>query len=426
MIKNLTKYSVAKEVTINVINDDRFKSGKISINMYVPLNYDTVSSYSILPFILSKSCNKYKSFESLNKKLNDLYGASVYSDVSKVGDILELSISASFLDSRYTLYNENTFLELTNLLCDLLFDPNVNNEEFSKDILEQEKRQLIELIESEKNDKKILAKNKCIEAMCKNEKFSINKYGTKEQVAQLTGTDIYKSWKKLLETSKIEIMIIGKTDGESAIQAFKNSFSKINRKDIVQCSSEIIESAKVPQEFIDKMDIMQSKLVLGFRTGSKNNNAEIMATRVMTALYGITPQSKLFMNVREKLSLCYYCSALYDRYKGIMLVQSGVQKENIEKAKVEILNQLDEIKKGNFTDDSLKAIKLSLANNYKTIGDYISNLENFYINQNLDNEFLSPEDFINLLENVTREDVIKAANAVTLDTVYILTDRKKV
>ena len=426
MIKNLTKHNVAKGVTINVINDDRFKSGKISVNMYLPLDRDTVSSNSILPFILSKSCNKYKNFESLNKKLNDLYGASVYSGVSKVGDILELSISSSFLDNRYTLYNENNFLELTNLLCDLIFDPNVINEEFSKDILEQEKRQLIELIESEINDKKILAKNKCIDAMCKNEKFSINKYGTKDQVAKLTGSDVYKSWKRLLETSKVEIMIIGKTDGKAEIQAFQNSFSKIDRKNIVQCSSEIIGSANKVKELKDEMDVVQSKLVIGFRAGLKNSNAEVMATRVMTALYGITPQSKLFTNVREKLSLCYYCSALYDRYKGIMLVQSGVQKENIEKAKVEILNQLEEIKKGNFTDDNLKAIKLSLANNYKTIGDYISNLENFYINQNLDNEFLSPEDFIQLLENVTRDDVIHAANAVTLDTVYILTDRKKV
>lgn len=420
MERNFSHCEISNGVNFNVIKDERFKTGRISVTMFLPLDGKTASSYALLPFVLTNSCRKYPDFTSLNQKLADLYGASLFSDVSKIGDMQALTVSVSFLDDKFALDEENLSSQLTQLLCDILFDPLLENGAFKQENVEQERRQLIELIDSEYNDKKILAKTRCEQLMCKDEKFGISRLGDKETVSKLTPEDIFDAWKIVLKTARIEIMALGDLDENSALEVFKNAFSKIKRENIVNCEAKIIKTAQKVKVQYDNLDIAQSKLVMGFRTHAALQDDEVMPVRVAVALFGATPQSKLFLNVREKLSLCYYCSAKYDRNKGIMLVQSGVEKKNLEKAKDEILNQLDEIKNGNFTDAELDDTKRSLANSYRTIGDFLSGLENFYLSQAFDDEFLPPEQFIDKMYKVSREQVINAAKLITLDTVYAL------
>ena len=420
MERNLSHCEISNGVNFNAIKDERFKTGRISVTMFLPLDGKTASSYALLPFVLTNSCRKYPNFTSLNQKLADLYGASLFSDVSKIGDMQALTVSVSFLDDRFALDEENLSSQLTQLLCDILFDPLLENGVFKKENVEQERRQLIELIDSEYNDKKILAKTRCEELMCEGEKFGISRLGDKETVSKLTSKDIFDAWKTVLKTARIEIMALGDLDEKSALDVFKNAFSRVKRENIVNCETQIIKTAQKVKEKYDNMDIAQSKLVMGFRTYAALQDDEVMPARVAIALFGATPRSKLFLNVREKLSLCYYCSAKYDRNKGIMLVQSGVEKKNLEKAKDEILNQLDEIKKGNFTDTELDETKRSLANSYRTIGDFLSGLENFYLTQAFDDEFLPPKRFIEKMYKVSKDDVINAAKLIILDTVYAL------
>lgn len=420
MNRNFSHYEISNGVNFNVIKDERFKTGRISVNMFLPLDEETASKYALLPFVLTNSCRKHPDFTSLNQKLADLYGASLFSDINKIGDMQVLTVAVSFLDDKFVLNGENLSSQLTQLLCDIIFDPLLENGIFKAENVEQERRQLIELIDSEYNDKKVLAKNRCEQLMCKDEKFGISRLGNKKIVSELTSGDIFEAWETVLKTARIEIMVLGDLDEKSALDVFKNAFSKIKRENIVNCETQIIRTATEVKEQYDDMDIAQSKLVMGFRTNAALQDKEVMAVRVAVALFGATPQSKLFLNVREKLSLCYYCSAKYDRSKGIMLVQSGVEKKNLEKARTEILNQLDEIRKGNFTDGELEDTKRSLANSYRTIGDFLSGLENFYLSQAFDDEFLPPEQFIEKMYKISKEEVISAAKLITLDTVYAL------
>lgn len=420
MKKNFSNCEISNAVNFNVIKDERFKTGRISVTMFLPLDSKTASVYALLPFVLTNSCRKYPDFTSLNQKLADLYGASLFSDISKIGDMQSLTVSVSFLDDKFAFNEENLSSQLTQLLCDILFDPFLENGEFKLENVEQEKRQLIELIDSEYNDKKILAKNRCEQLMCKNEKFGISRLGNKDNVSKLTPEDVFNAWKTALKTAKIEIMALGDLDEKSALEVFKNAFSKIKRENIVNCKTQIVKKALDVKEQFDNMDIAQSKLVMGFRTCAALQDDEVMAVRVAVALFGATPQSKLFLNVREKLSLCYYCSAKYDRNKGIMMVQSGVEKKNLKKARDEILHQLDEVKNGNFTDAELEDTKRSLANSYRTISDFLSGLENFYLTQAFDGQFLPPEKFIEKIYAVSKKQVINAAKLITLDTVYAL------
>lgn len=420
MANQLKTYKISDGINFNVIKDDRFKTGRISINMYVPLDRKTAAVNAILPFMLTKSCRKYPDFTSLNKKLNRLYGASISADVGKMGDMQALSMSAAFLDDRYALGKECISEEVTELLCSMLFDPVVVNENFSVENVAQEKRQLIELIQSEYNDKKIFARNRCNELMCKDEKYGINRLGTEADVNNLVSEDVYKAWKKILESARFEIFLLGNFDETKALKVFKEAFSSVERKNIVVFENQIIKAAEKDKAYNETVKASQSKLVMGFRTNIAWQDEDVDAMQLAVALFGSTPHSKLFLNVREKYSLCYYCSAGYNKIKGIMLVQSGVEKDNIEKAQQEILNQLEEVKRGNFTDEDIATTKRSLANSYRTIGDYLSDLESFYTAQAFKEKIFTPDELIDGLNGVTKEQIIEAARKITLDTVYAL------
>lgn len=427
MQSKFSRLEIAPGVSFNAIKDDRFKTGRISVTMFLPLKRETAAVYAVLPFVLTNSCRKYPDFTSLNRHLEELYGASLFADVNKMGEMQALTVAVSFLDDKFALDGENLSRSLTQLLCEILFDPLLTEAgAFKEENVEQEKRQLIELIDSEYSDKKAFAKTRCEQIMCQNEKFGISKWGEKEDVAALSPKDIVKAWQTALKTAKIEVMALGDLDEKSALAGIKEAFSKIKRENVAKFETQVIRKAEKVKEQCEKQDVAQCKLVMGFRTGAAQTDPSVMAVRVVVALFGATPQSKLFLNVREKLSLCYYCAAKYDRIKGIMLVQSGVEQKNLDKARAEILNQLDEIKNGNFTDAELDDTKRSLANSYRTIGDFLSGLENFYLSQVFDGEFLAPEQFIEAMEKVKKEQVAAAAKLITLDTVYALVGSEEV
>lgn len=410
--------SICKGVNFNNINDNRFKTGRISATFFMPLCKDTVSSNGILPSILTRSCKEYPNFVEINKKLEELYGAYVYAEVRKFGEVQGLTISAVGLDDKYSLYGESISGELAGLLCSIIFNPDIQNGKFKAENIEQEKRQLIELIDSEYNNKRSYAKMRCEELMCAEEKFGINKYGTRKQVEALTSDDIYDAWQRIIKTARVEIMMVGASNPDSAFNMFKNAFEKVDREYVDQCSTHVIKSAEKVKEYTDVQDVKQCKLVMGFRTGVASPE-DVMATRVMIALLGGTPHSKFFLNIREKMSLCYYCSARFDRYKGLMIVESGVQKSNLDKTKQEVLNQIKSIQDGDFDDSQIEATKLSLSNTFRTVSDSIGSLEDWYIGQTFEDK-TTPEQLTKELIKVTRQEIINAAKKLSLDTIYEL------
>lgn len=419
-MNNISKRSIADGVNFINIKDSRFKTSKLSFNMFMPLKDDTVSANAILPFILRRSCKKYPNFTQLKRKLANLYGASIYADVRKLGEVQVLSLSAVFLDDKYALNKEVLSGELTDLLCNMIFEPNIENEEFNPDDINQERRQLIETIDSEYNDKRLYARNRCEEIMCSDEAYGINVLGKREQVEKLTNEDIYSAWLRNLKSARIEIILIGNVESTSVYTKFEDRFKHIKREDIVDCSTTVIKTANQLKEVSETIDVSQAKLVMGFRTNNAVPNREVDATRLMSALFGETPQSKLFLNVREKLGLCYYCSSSYYKEKGIMYVQSGVDAKNINTAKTEIINQLESIKAGDFNDEDLKTTKLSLSNSLTSLSDYLSRLENWYLSQVFSETIKSPEEKVDDILKIDKKAVIEAANKVTLDTVYTL------
>lgn len=418
---NLKKIELCKGANFSVVKDDRFKTSRISVLFFVPLEEDTASANFMLMKMLRCSCRKYPDFSKLERHLNKLYGASLQYGVQKMGEVQALSVTLVGIDDKYVIDDTNISDELTRLMCDVIFDPDLDNGTFRKENLKQEKRQAIELIESEYNDRRSYSKLRCEQIMCENEKFSIRSYGTIERVRKLDVDDIYIAWENLLKRARIEVTVFGNYEWGKIYDRLKRSFDNIDRGNIYECETEIIQIPNEIKKYTERINVSQSKLVLGFRAGDDLRKRKYMAMEIMVSLWGGTPHSKLFLNVREKMSLCYYCSAKYDRYKSVVFVESGVEKENIERAQGEILNQLKDIQAGNFTDDEINQTKMSAINNIITSTDYLSGLENWYVSQIFDKKILSQEQVIAQIKQISKQDIIDASNKISLDTVYILT-----
>lgn len=417
---NANRLKIANGVNLTYINDCKFKTTRISLIMFAPLNSNTVSQNAILPHLLTHSCNKIPTLQKISEKLEELYGASITSEVQKIGDNQALCVSAQNINNEFVPSGTDNTMDVIDLMCEMIFNPLTDAEGFKKENIAQEKRELIEEIQSEFNDKKTYALKKCIETMCKNEPFGINTVGNIENAKKINSQNTFEAWQNLLQKSHIEIIVIGSAACTSIENKFKKYFSNINRKNIFSYESSIIGKHPKITEISEKMDITQCKLVMGLRLKNAKESVNIQAMKVMNALLGGCAESKLFKNIREKQSLCYYCSSSYTKHKQIVLIESGIEKENIEKAKKGILEQLEDIKLGNFTDTELNEIKMFITQTLQKINDSQSSQTSWYAFQTFESDIKSPEDEIEKIAKITREDVIKAANGIDVDTIYVL------
>lgn len=419
-MSELNRIQIAEKVNFNSIKESRFKTMRISVTAFVPLCKENAAKNALMSFVMTRSCNKYPDFTELSRKLSYLYGASLSSGFRKTGDVQALSFSISGIDDRFALGDDIVSKELSDLLCDVLFDPFVTNDAFDSTECEQERRQLLDMIDAEFNEKRVYAKQKAIGVMCEGEAFSIKRYGDKESVLSVTKEDLYTAWQDMLKEATFEIIYVGESDSSVAQEVFKNRFAQIDRKPLM-LSTEVVREAKDVKTVNEDMELSQSKMILGFRTAVAEPDEDVWATRMMCAVLGGTAHSKLFCNVREKLSLCYYCSSSYIRQKGIMLVESGVERDNIEKAKEAILNEIEAMKRGEITDEEIAATKLSMANSFNSACDTVSGIDAYYISQMLDSAICTPTEAVEKVNAVTKEDIVRCANKLTLDTVFTLT-----
>lgn len=423
MKNNLTRHTIGNQIHFNVISDCKFKYNRISVNIIIPLDKESAASYAVLPYVLKKGYKECPDFTTFHKKLSFLYGASLEADISKIGSMQCIELSIHAIDNRFTLQNEDMIQECASILVGIITNPNITNDCFDEKNVALEKQNNIDNIESEINDKRSYAVNQCLALMCKGEKHAIKKYGTIADVEKITPTSLVQSYHKLIATARIEIVFTGSGEPTFAKTCFEQAFAKINRTPSVFENEPTKNKADAVQEKVEITDVNQGKLVLGYRMGTCDSYKELTATRIMVTLFGASPFSRLFLNVREKLSLCYYCAARYDRFTNLMLVDSGVESENKQKALDEIGLQLKELQDGKITDTELDDTKMIIKNSLKSIGDSLSSMENWYMTQIMYGTNYTPYQDIQVIDTLSKQDIIDAAKKVTLDTVYFLTNK---
>ncbi len=410
--------NICEGVAFSSITDDRFKIGRQSVNMIVPLSRETAAANALLSCVLSRSSKKYPDFTALSRKLDSLYGAALYPSVKKVGEYQFITIAASGLEDRFAFDGEAVSVELARLLSSIIFEPDFENGRFKDENVEQERRQLIENIDSEYNDKRFYAIKRCVENMCRNELYSIPREGSREDVEALTHEKLLSAWNNLLKNAQVEITMLGSTSPDKALEGFANYFGDMPRTP-VSVDIRNIKPGEV-RHITETEDLSQSKLVMGFRCYYSDDDKTALENSLMSAVLGGTPTSKLFANVREKQSLCYYCVSSVHNSKGIMIVDSGVETENIEKTETAVIEQLDLLKRGNITDDELISAKLAVKNSLMSSLDSLAAMQGYYVGGILRKNQLSPLEAAAAVDGISKERIVELAQKVELDTVFSL------
>ena len=401
--------------------DDRFKTARVTAALLLPLREETASAYAVLPFLLRRGCAAYPDFTALKRRLNQLYGARITADVARVGESQALVLTAVSLDSRFALQGEDVAAQCASLLCSMLFEPALENGLFRADDVEQEKRCLLELIQSEINEKRWYARHQCERLLCEGEPYAVNRYGTPEGAEALTPASVTAAWKEALRTARVQLMVQGSGDAAAVADAFRRGFAAVpGREPMTPELLTRFEAQAAPRTRTDRLAVNQSKLVLGFRTTETEGAGDVAAMRLMNALWGGTPHSLLFQNVREKKSLCYYCASSYDRQKGVLLVDSGVEEDKAAEAREEILRQLEAVRQGRFTPEELESARLSVVNQLRTVGDLQQTLAAWYLGQAAQETLTTPEEAAAAVEQVDKARVCAAAETVAFQCVYML------
>ncbi len=400
---------------------DRFSTTLISFHFYMPLNKATAAGYSLLPFLMTTCSSKYPDFSRLNYKLSKLYGASLEASAEKIGDLQALKIAVSVIDDKFALDGEELCSAACELLLNLIFSPKTENGEFFDEDVEREKRKAIEHIRSEFAEKRIYAKSRLIAEMYGEECYATPKCGTEAQVSALTGSELYKMWETMLKSAYVRINVISSSLPTGLFDKIGERFEAFERNNITDCSRHSpTKPASSPKTVTERMALSQGKLCLGFSSEAYGNDSLTAALYVMSDIFGGGPYSKLFSNVREKLSLCYYCSAASVRIKGLLTVDSGVELKNADTAKDAILAQLEAMKAGDISEFEFEASKRALTDALCSVGDSQTGIDAWYSAKISNPELISPEDFAGLIAAVTLEEVIAAAKGIKLHTVYRL------
>ncbi len=403
------------------VKNERFNTTLISFNFYMPLKEETVAENALLPFILTSCSKKYPDFSRLNYKLNRLYGARLDASAEKYGDYQLLRMTVSVINDRFSLDGESLVKSATELLLGLVFEPNAENGAFFEEDLSREKRKAIEHIKGQFSEKRVYAKNRLIEEMYKGKAYGISKCGTIEQVEKITGESLYKAWQKLLESAFIRIHVVGSSVPSGLFEGVSQRFACLERKDITDCKNSLpTEKAEKVNVITEEQDVNQGKIVMGFSSKVYGNDDKTLPLLVMSDIFGGGPYSRLFTNVREKMSLCYYCSASSVRQKGLLTVESGVETANALKAQEEILNQLSIVKEGKFSDFEFESSIKSICDSLGSYNDSQHSLDLWYALKVNNESLYSPSDLAQMVSEISRAQVIEAANSVELHTVYKL------
>lgn len=408
------------------IKNERFNTTSVSFNFYLPLSADTAAAYALLPFILTTCGAEYPDFSVLNFKLSRLYGARLEASAEKLGDFQLLRMRISVINDKYTFDSESLLKRAIDMLLSLIFKPKTENGAFCEEDLSREKRKAIEHIKGEISEKRIYAKNRLIEEMYKGSAYGVPKCGTAEDVEKITGESLYKAWEDMLKKAFIRVQVIGASIPQRLFETVAESFENINRCEITDCkTSEPTAALEEPNEVTERMAVKQGKLVMGFSSDMCGDDDLSLPLMVATDIFGGGPYSRLFANVREKMSLCYYCSASAVRQKGLVTVDSGVEAENAEKAQKEILAQLDAVKKGEFTNFEFEASLKSLRDSLNSYNDSQVLLDTWYALKAGNRTLYSPEEIADKIAEITREDIVNAAKGIRLHTVYKLLPKEE-
>ena len=407
-------------VNLHTINTNKFKTDIVSVFLSKKLERKNVTFEALIPAVLRLGNSKIKEQKELNKKLEEMYGANFNCGVEKIGDNHILKFYIETINDEYSLDEEPIFKNSIELLLDIIFNPLIENGKFKKAYVDGEKENLKRIIEGKIDNKRRYSYTRCIEEMYKNSPFGLYEYGYIEDLKKINEKNLYEYYKNFIDECKIDIFMSGNLENEKEIQTSienNENIKKINKReaDYIKnsiCDAEIKEIKKVEES----LNVAQGNLVIGLDLKEKDR----ASANVYNAILGGGANSKLFQNVRERKSLAYTAGSRFLKTKNNIFIMCGIEIKNYEKALDIIKEQLEDIKSGKFTDEDIKNAKELLIASVNSIKDEQASEISYYMSNELLDEDTSLEDTINSIKNVSKEDIIKIANSIKINTIYFL------
>ncbi len=407
-------------ISLHYIDMKKLKTNVVGIYIRRPLKEEEASMNAVLSYVLKNGCKKFDTTLKITKQLQNLYGATLNAGVIKNGDNQVIYFDAETISDKYAPEGEKLTNELLNLLLNVIFKPLAENNSFNKDIVEREKKTLINRIDSLINDKRAYAQLRCNEEMCKGDNYALTRLGTKESALKIDEKSLYEHYEKIIASSEIDIFISGEANISEAKNVVIDFVKDVNFKQAEIPEIKIIKKSETINNVTDKLDVTQGKLSIGFTTGISAKDKDYPALVVANSIFGSGTHSKLFNNVREKLSLAYYASSSLHKFKGIMFVDAGIEFDKFEEAYEETIYQLNALKKGEISDEELKFSKSTIINSLNSYYDdqrymQMYALDCLYLGTNCDIEKYKTD-----IENVTIEDILRVSKNINENTVYFL------
>ena len=406
-------------VTLRCYPDHRFKHSCLSLQLVRPMCREEAAFNALLPAVLLRGCKRCPDLRDITLRLDDLYGASVGTLVRRVGDYQTTGFFASFVEDRYAMEGDAVLAPMVAFLGELLLDPVLEEGVFLQDFVEGEKKNLISTIESQLNDKRAYAMEQMMRRMCKEDTFGLSRLGEKEDVAAITPETLFDHYQKILGTSRIDVFYVGSAPAQQVADLVKALLGDISRN-YVNLPEQTGFHTCPGGSYEEQMEVSQGKLCMGFTSPVTIRDEGFVAMQLLNMIFGGGMTSKLFMHIREKLSLCYAIGSGYHGAKGIFSVSAGIDSGKKDQVQEEILKQLEACRRGEISQEELNAAKQALRASLLSTPDAPASLEGYYASAALSGLMLTPEAYITAVEQVTVEQVAEAARLLELHTVYFL------
>ena len=409
-MNNVKCFNIKQGLNLYYIPKSQFKTNYISINVHNELKKETASLCALLSDVLGRGSKKYPTETVISEYMQNLYGASFKADIKRKGVDQILTIAATAVNDKFLPENEAIFNSVLEFLFDMLLEPLVSNRAFCDTYVNQEKVNLINDIEAMINDKRTYSVWRLTELMFENKPYSVYELGDKEQVEKITPESLYNFYCDMLRNSPIDIFVVGDVNVGEILAYCEERLKNINPEKHTYPIAELYNDNLCGREITERFDVTQAKLCMGYKTSTPCTDDDYVKLMVANGILGGGAHSKLFNEVREKLSLAYYAGSRLGRFNGTMIS--------------EIKTQVDLLKQGKFTEEEFDATIKNITSSIKVLGDSIGYLCDYYLGNAVTNTILSPDEFVEKIKNVTREDVINVAQKLELEMIYFLTGKE--
>ena len=407
-------------VYLTYLQEHKFKTNVLSAQLVTPLSGKTAAANALLPAVLRRGTARYPAMQDLSAALDQLYGARIDCTVRKKGENQCVGFVASFIDDHIAPDGEALLEPVAELLGDLFCSPATRSGRFVPEYVRGERVNLIDQIRGQVNDKRVYAAIRLVQEMCGGEPYGVSRLGSERDAEKLGPKKLYRRYVELLATARMEVFYCGSAELHRLEQALLSAFSTLPRAELTESAQTLPHApAAQPRYVTEQMDVTQGKLAVGFSCASPDYPALLL----FNTIYGGSATSKLFLNVREKESLCYYASSVLHRQKNLITVSSGIEFENYQKALDEILAQLAAAKAGKIADWEEEGARSTMRHALRAMGDSMGQMEDFYLGQAATGSMETIGGLRAELDAVTRERMLAAADGIALDTVYFLENR---